>query len=157
MAQQGPDDRNRRFSLLQNTAEDAIELCRIAFGSCHHRVIELEPRRVAYRKPRVLEFDTSSIAGVKRQFFELGAGQQAITPEMFDEKQRGVTAGSDLMLGEGIADHCRQIARRIRIAADSRAAACRLEDAAKGRTRGQVASLGHNESIARCVLKKLPE
>jgi hypothetical protein len=74
---------------------------------------------------------------------------------MLDQKQGGVAARRDLMLAQGVPDHCGEIARCIGIATDRRSMPRCLECAAQRRARGQIARLEDDEGIAGLLLQKL--
>ena len=84
MAQHRPDNRDRRLALLENPIEHPIEPRRIALRRGHDGVVRCECRAVANREPHIIEFDLAALAGIQRELFEFGAGQQAIAAEMLD-------------------------------------------------------------------------
>ena len=89
-----------------------------------------------------------AIAGIERQFFEFGPGQQPVAAEMLDEKIRGVATDPDAVRGKGVADHRGEVARAVGIAADRGGAGRFVEGAAQRRAAGQIAGLGDNEGVA---------
>ena len=133
MAQQCANDRYRRFPFLEDPAENAFEPGHIALGRGHYRVVELERRTVADREQRVLELDPAALAGIERQLFEFGAGQQPVAAEMLDEILGSVAARGDPVRRQTVADHRGTVARRVGIAADRRRPGRSFEGAAQRR------------------------
>ena len=86
------DHRDRRFALLEDPAEHPVDPRGIALGRGHHGIVERERGAVADREPRIIELDPAALAGIERELFELGAGQQPIAAEMLDQKLAGVAA-----------------------------------------------------------------
>ena len=154
VAQQCADYRNRRFPLLEDAAEHAFDPHGIAFGCRHHRIVQLERRRVADREPGILELDPAALAGVERELFEFGARQQAIAPEVLDQELAGVAARGDPVRRQGLADHRGQLARRIGIAADRDGRLRRLEGPAQRRAGRQLARLDNDQCLAGRALQK---
>ena len=111
----------------------------IALGRGHHRIVEFERGAVADREPRILELDPAAVAGIERELFELGTGQQPIAPEMLDQKLAGVAARGHPMRRQGLPDHRSEVARRIGVAADrdGRPAPLRRRGAAPSATAGR--------------------
>ena len=106
---------------------------------------------------RVLELDPAAGAGIERQFFELGAGQQPIAAKPLDQILGGVAARGDMARGQAVADHRGTVALAVGIAADRGGPRRAVEHAPQRRSAGKFAGLGHNERIARHVVEKAGE
>src|SRR3954447_2849308 len=92
MAQQCADYRNRRFPLLEDSAEHAFDPHGITLSCGHHRIVQLERRSVADRDSGIFELDPAALTGIERELFELRTRQQPVAPEVLDQELAGVAA-----------------------------------------------------------------
>ena len=103
---------------MEDPAEHAFDPRGIAVGCGHDCIVQLERRSVADREPGILELDPTALAGIERELFELRARQQTIAAEVLDKELARVAARAHPVRRQSLADHRRQLARRIGIAAD---------------------------------------
>ena len=128
----------------------------VALGRREQRVVERQRGAVGDHGARVVELDPAAIAGIKRQFFEFGAGQQPVAAEMSDQEIDRVAADRDVVRRAGLPDHRGEIARTVGIAADRDGIGRIVEDAAQRRAAGQIAGLDDDQRVARHIREKPP-
>ena len=102
---QRPDHRDRRLALLEHAGQGAVERGGVALGRREQRVVERQRGAVGDHGARVVELDPAAVAGIKRQFFEFGAGQEPVAAEMGDQEIDRVAADRDVVRRAGLPDH----------------------------------------------------
>src|SRR5437899_2033758 len=87
--------------------------CTGLLGDGEQRVIERQRGAVGDHGARLVEPDMSAIAGIERQLFELGPGDEPVLAEMLDQEIAGVAAHFDMVRGKGVMDYRGEIARAV--------------------------------------------
>ena len=148
MAQRRAHHGNGRFTLLEHPDERPVEPGGVAFGGGEHRVVERQCGAVGDRHLCVLELDPAAIAGIERELFQLGPGQETVAAEMADEKLDRIAAGGDLVCREAIGNHLDQVASGIGITANCRRLRRVVKGAPQRASRRQVAGLDNHKRVA---------
>ena len=157
VAQQCPHHRDRRFALLEHPTENPLQPRRVAFGRGHDSVVEIECRAVADRDPGIVEIHPAALAGIERELFELGPGQEPVAAQMLDQILDSVAAGGDSVRGQRVANDGGAVARGVRVAADRRGVLRGVEGAPQRGATRQLAGLDDDQGVTRRAVEEAGE